>query len=475
MNSSLNHKIIPVVMAGGTGSRLWPMSRALYPKQFLNLSGDGTMLQDTVTRLDGVVNSKPMVICNEDHRFIVAEQLRELDKLGPVVLEPVGRNTAPAVALSALQVAKENPESLLLILAADHLIKDKEAFHNAVNIAAKHAEDGKLVTFGVVPDKPETGYGYIKKGSAEGGAFEVTEFVEKPDINTASEYLTSGEYLWNSGMFMFKASTYLEELLKFRPDIFSACENAVGHIESDLDFVRVDKEAFQSCPEDSIDYAVMEKTDHAVVVPLDACWSDVGSWSSLWEVSEKDQNGNVSIGDVLMHDTSNCYVHTEEKLVATIGLDNTVIVETKDAVLVADQSRSQDVKKIISKLKSAGRNEHYIHREVYRPWGKYDSIDNGSRYQVKRITVKPGEKLSTQMHHHRAEHWIVVSGTARVKVGDLENLITENESVYIPVGEVHFLENPGKLPLELIEVQSGSYLGEDDIVRFEDLYGRLDS
>jgi mannose-1-phosphate guanylyltransferase len=466
--------IVPVVMAGGSGSRLWPMSRTLHPKQFLQLHGDNTMLQQTVTRLDGLTSEKPLVICNEEHRFIVAEQLRALDQLGPVVLEPVGRNTAPAVALAALQIAQEQPEALMLILAADHVIQDVAAFQASATKAASAAGDGKLVTFGIVPDKPETGYGYICKGDQSGEAiWSVEQFVEKPDLATAESYLASGNYLWNSGMFLFRADAYLNELEAHRPDILEACRKAMAHVEPDLDFVRVDQAAFEACPDDSIDYAVMEKTKDAVVVPMDAQWSDVGSWASLWDVEQKDAAGNVLNGDVIAIDTQDCLVTTEEKLVATVGLKDLVIVDTKDALLVAHKDQSQQVKKVIAQLKESGRNEHYIHREVYRPWGKYDSIDSGHRYQVKRITVKPGEKLSTQMHHHRAEHWIVVSGTAQVRIGEKTQLLAENQSVYIPLGEVHFLENPGKVPLELIEVQSGSYLGEDDIVRFEDRYGRV--
>lgn len=471
-------KLVPIVMAGGTGSRLWPLSRELFPKQFLKLDGSLTMLQATVQRLSGLACSNPMVICNEDHRFLVAEQLRELGKLTQnIILEPAGRNTAPAIALAAmtaLQTASEEEDPLLLVLAADHVIRDVTAFTAAVQQAISHADAGKLVTFGIVPSHPETGYGYIHRGEALGAAYTVAQFVEKPDVATAEAYLQSGEYYWNSGMFLFRASRFLAELKQFRPDIYAACESAVGTINPDLDFVRVDKEAFLACPSDSIDYAVMEKTRDGVVVPMAAGWSDVGSWSSLWDISEKDPNGNVVHGDVLQHNSQNNYVFAETSLVTTVGVQDLVIVQTKDAVLVADKAQVQDVKKIVESLKAAGRTEHHIHREVYRPWGKYDSIDKGERYQVKRITVKPGEKLSIQMHHHRAEHWIVVSGTAQVTNGDKTFLVTENESTYIPVGVIHALENPGKVSLEMIEVQSGSYLGEDDIVRFEDRYGRLE-
>ncbi|MBD1391437.1 mannose-1-phosphate guanylyltransferase/mannose-6-phosphate isomerase [Neiella sp. HB171785] len=468
--------IYPVIMAGGSGSRLWPLSRKLYPKQFLPLHGDSTMLQETITRLSGVQASSPVVISNEEHRFIVAEQLNQLGDLGTIILEPDGRNTAPAVALAALTLKHTAGEdAVMLVLAADHVIQDNTAFHAAIEQAIPLAESGELVTFGIVPTGPETGYGYIRSGDAMGDAFKVGEFVEKPDLATAQSYVDSGKYYWNSGMFMLTAGQYLSELKKHQPDILAACEASMADVSHDLDFVRVNSERFLKCPDDSIDYAVMEKTDRAVVIPLDAGWNDVGSWSALWEVNDKDQHGNVTRGDVMVHESNNTYVNAEEKLVAVVGLDNIIVVETKDAVLVADQNRVQDVKSIVNELKAQDRSEYLHHRYVYRPWGKYDSIDNGSRHQVKRITVKPGAKLSVQMHHHRAEHWIVVSGTAKVTNGDKTFLVTENESTYIPVGVVHALENPGKVPLELIEVQSGSYLGEDDIVRFEDRYGRVES
>lgn len=467
--------ILPVIMAGGSGSRLWPLSRELYPKQFLNLNGDLTMLQSTISRLQQLDCESPLVICNEEHRFLVAEQLRHLGKLANnIILEPVGRNTAPAIALAALtalQTFEQDP--LLLVLAADHVIRDEEAFVASIKRAISHAESGKLVTFGVVPTHAETGYGYIRRGSEQQDAFSVSQFVEKPDTTTAECYIASGEYYWNSGMFLFRASRFLSELKSFCPDIYTACSSAVGTVNPDLDFIRVDKAAFLSCPSDSIDYAVMEKTSDAVMVPMDAGWSDVGSWSSLWEISPKDVSGNVFRGDVLQHGSNNNYVFAESALVSLIGVDNLVVVQTKDAVLVVEQKKVQDVKNIVEVLKRSGRHEHKVHREVYRPWGKFDSIDNGGRYQVKHITVKPGEKMSLQIHHHRAEHWIVVSGTARVTNGDRVYLVTENESTFIPVGAVHSLENPGKVPLELIEVQSGAYLAEDDIVRLEDRYGRV--
>ena len=469
--------ISPVIMAGGNGSRLWPLSRTLYPKQFLKLDGDLTMLQCTIDRLNGLSCAKPLVICNEEHRFVVAEQLLQLDKLaGNIILEPVGRNTAPAVALAALTAIKSGADPLLLVLAADHVIKNVAAFQQAVTMAQPLALSGKLVTFGIVPVAPETGYGYIRRGSTvidSSSAFQVASFVEKPNLATAQAYLESDEYYWNSGMFLFKASRYIAELKKFRPDILAACENSLANVSPDMDFIRVDIQAFISCPSDSIDYAVMEKTADAVVMPMDAGWNDVGSWSSLWEINNKDGNNNVLNGDVLSHNSNRNYVFAESALVATVGVEDLVVVQTKDAVLVAARDQVQDVKKIVESIKAAGRQEHHIHREVYRPWGKFDSVDNGERYMVKHITVKAGEKLSLQMHHHRAEHWVVVSGTAKVTRGDETLLLTENQSVYIPLGIKHSLENPGKIPLELIEIRSGPYLEEDDIVRFEDRYGRV--
>ena len=473
--------LVPIIMSGGSGSRLWPQSRSLYPKQFLPLVNDQTMLQNTVTRLDGLsAVLEPLVIANEEHRFLVAEQLRQLGrKASSIILEPVGRNTAPAVALAALKASalKKGSDPLLLVLAADHVIQDISAFHQAVNLAIPAAQDDKLVTFGIVPDHPETGYGYIKAGNALGKQYEavvcVDQFVEKPNLETVEQYLTTGNYFWNSGMFLFKASRYLEELDQFRPDILKACEQAMTVQNADLDFVRLDEAAFRACPDESIDYAVMENTSDAVVVPLDAGWSDVGSWSSLSDISEKDQNGNGILGDVVLEGVHNTYVRSEKKLIAAVGVDNLIITESDDALLVAHKDRVQDVKKIVERLKSYDRPEVKLHRKVYRPWVAYDSIDMGDRFQVKRITVKPGAQLSLQMHHHRAEHWIVVKGTALVINGDQEILLTENQSTYIPIGVAHRLENPGKFDLELIEVQSGSYLGEDDIVRFEDTYGRL--
>lgn len=466
--------IIPVVMAGGSGSRLWPLSRELMPKQFLTLHGERTMLQNTLGRLQGLTTAAPMLICNEDHRFIAAEQLRQIGQLNHnIILEPVGRNTAPAIALAALAATAHGDDPLLLVLAADHVIQQDAEFRRVVEQATPLALAGKLVTFGIVPTHPETGYGYIRRGeSLADNSFAIAQFVEKPNKTTAENYLESGEFYWNSGMFLFRASVYLAELEKNRADILAACKTAMAATQADLDFIRVDKAAFAACPDDSIDYAVMEKTAHGVVVALDAGWSDVGSWSSLWDVRAKDEFGNATTGDVLSVNSHDNLVFAETGLVATVGLKDTIVVQTKDAVLVAAKDQVQDVKTIVQQLKAKGRTEHKIHREVYRPWGKYDSVDNGARYQVKRITVKPGEKLSIQMHHHRAEHWIVVSGTANVTVDGKDTLLTENQSIYIPVGAIHALENPGKIPLELIEVQSGSYLGEDDIVRFSDRYGR---
>ena len=466
--------ILPVVMAGGSGTRLWPLSRGNYPKQFLTLSGKQTMLQNTLSRLTGLAHSPAMLICNEEHRFIAAEQVRQLGvEHSGIFLEPVGRNTAPAIALAAFKAIEQGTDPLLLVLAADHIIDDIEAFQRSVNQAAELADQDKLVTFGIVGNKPETGYGYIKRGEQYQTGFVVNSFVEKPDASTAEEYISSGDYYWNSGMFLFKASRYLNELKTYRSDIYDACKKAMQVQNNDLDFIRVDKAAFEACPDESIDYAVMEHTKDAVVVPMDAGWSDVGGFSALWEVSPQDENGNAFTGDVKAIDTKNTLVFGEDKLVATIGIKDLVIVNTKDAILVAHKDKSQHVKAIVQQLKDEQRSEAKLHREVYRPWGKYDSVDSGERFQVKRITVKPGAKLSVQMHHHRAEHWIVVSGTAKVQIDDTEQFVTENESVYIPITAVHALENPGKVDLELIEVQSGSYLGEDDIVRFEDRYGRV--
>ena len=465
----------PVVLAGGTGSRLWPKSRAALPKQFLSLTSNSTMLQDTITRLKGTNAEPPVFICNDAHRFLVAEQLRKKNiEHDGILLEPVGRNTAPAIALAALHATKNENDPVLLVLAADHLIKDQSAFHSAITKAEVLANEGKLVTFGIVPDQAHTGYGYIKAGNVLNVGFEVADFVEKPELETAKQYVESGDFFWNSGMFMFKASRYIEELGKYHPEMLEICRRAIETEAPDLDFIRVDSEIFSACPDDSIDYAVMEKTDSAAMVPLDAGWSDVGSWTSLWETADKDDNGNVCVGDTILENTKNSYVNAEQRLVSVIGLEDVIVVETKDAVMVAHKDDAQSIKAVVNRLKAEKRPEFEFHREVFRPWGSYDSIDSGARFQVKRITVKPGEKLSVQMHHHRAEHWIVVSGSANVTIDDNTQLVTENESVYIPIGAVHALENPGKIPLELIEVQSGAYLGEDDIVRFSDRYGRVE-
>jgi len=474
--------MIPVILSGGSGTRLWPLSRSSYPKQFLPITEEKTLFQLTLERISNLNQSlanfqNPIIVTNENHRFIVAEQLRLQKTSAQILLEPVARNTAPAIAAAAELALSHGEDPVLLILAADHVIEEQEAFNQAVAVGLSAAESGKLVTFGIVPTAPETGYGYIKAQQkveqSELKSYPVAEFIEKPNRATAEQYVADGSYLWNSGMFMFKASTYLQELEKFNPAITKNAKNAIQSCKNDLDFIRLDKESFEQCPEDSIDYAVMEKTEHAVVVPLNANWNDVGAWNSVWEVSQKDENGNSLRGDVITQDTYNSLIHAETRLVSTLGVENIIVIETADAVLVADQSKVQDIKKIVEKLKSTQRCEVDVHRKVYRPWGSYDSIEHDSRYQVKCIVVNPGQKLLLQMHHHRAEHWIVVSGTAKIHKGQENFLLGENESVYIPLGEIHALENPGKVPLELIEVQSGSYLGEDDIVRFEDLYGRV--
>jgi mannose-1-phosphate guanylyltransferase len=467
--------LIPVILSGGSGTRLWPLSRKMYPKQFLALLHDETMLQKTLQRLDGLPHEPPIVVCNDEHRFIVAEQARQigLEKL-PILLEPCGRNTAPAIAAAALYAGKTAEDPLLLVLSADHEIPDSKAFTAIVEQAKPLAEAGKLVTFGVVPTHAATGYGYIKRGAAEGAGFEVAEFVEKPDRETAERYLDSGDYYWNSGMFMFRAQSYLDELEKFNPQMIEHCKRAVAGIAEDIGFLRLDAEAFAACESDSIDYAVMEKTERACVVPMDTGWSDIGSWSSLWEQDVKDSAGNSSRGDVMMADTANSIVHAESRLVAAVGVSDLVIIETRDAVLVASRDKSQEVKQIVARLADEQREEENFHRVVYRPWGSFDSVDEGPRYKVKRISVKPGARLSRQMHHKRAEHWVVVRGTARVFRDEEIFDLHENESVFIPLGATHYLENPTEDPLDIIEVQSGSYLGEDDIVRFDDIYGRSD-
>ncbi|OAI01088.1 mannose-1-phosphate guanylyltransferase/mannose-6-phosphate isomerase [Methylomonas methanica] len=466
--------MIPVVLSGGSGTRLWPLSRGQYPKQFLPLVSGNTMLQETILRLDGIAGLQaPIAVCNEDHRFMLAEQMREIGiKPAAIILEPVGKNTAPAVAMAALSARSE--DDVLLILPADHVVGNRPAFHRAVVQAELLAKQDLLVTFGIVATEPETGYGYIKRGDTRyGEAYKVAAFVEKPDLQTAQRYLESGEYFWNSGMFAFKAGCFLRELEKYNPEMLEVCREALRAAKPDLDFVRLDKQIFSTCPSDSIDYAVMEKTDRAVVIPLDAEWNDVGSWSALWDVTEKDAAGNAIKGDVLTVDTCNSYIHSANKLVAVIGVENLVVVETDDAVMIAAKDRVQDVKEVVDQLKKLKRSEASVHRKVYRPWGHYDLVDAGERHQTKRIVVKPGAKLSVQKHHHRAEHWVVVKGTAWVDKNGEKILVTENESIYIPLGVIHSLENPGVIPLEMVEVQSGSYLGEDDIVRYEDQYGRI--
>ena len=502
-------KIQPVILSGGSGTRLWPLSREYYPKQLLALSGELSLLQETIKRLDGLDQADgqafsladSLIICNEEHRFLVAEQARQADiALQGIILEPCGRNTAPALTLAAevvLTQATIDDDSIMLVMPADHIIKDVEAFHSAIAQGARLAADNYLVTFGVVPGHAETGYGYIKKGEEIAGAADVSSstpyaiasFVEKPDAETAQSYLDSGDYLWNSGMFMMKAAVWQQAIAQFRPDILSACQQSIQQGEHDHDFFRVDNAAFAACPSDSIDYAVMEKlslenavdsalnTQYSVlfqsaVIPLAAGWSDIGSWSALWDASDSDEQGNVISGDVYAVATTNSLLLAEQRLLATVGLDDVVVVETADAVLVAHKDHAQEVKQVVERIKQDKRHEHQIHRRVHRPWGSYEGVDIGERFQVKRITVSPGSALSLQMHHHRAEHWIVVTGTAQVTKGDETFLLSENESTYIPIGVTHRLENPGTLPLEIIEVQSGSYLGEDDIVRFEDVYNR---
>ncbi|HXO65181.1 MAG TPA: mannose-1-phosphate guanylyltransferase/mannose-6-phosphate isomerase [Steroidobacteraceae bacterium] len=471
--------LTPVILSGGAGTRLWPLSRELYPKQLLPLIGSRTLLQQTLLRLEGLEASPPVIVCNEAHRFLVAEQLRQL-RIEPraLVLEPFGRNTAPAIALAALASLKglgadaNAVDPVLIVLPADHVIRDVAAFQRALHTGLAAAEHGLLVTFGVVPTAAETGYGYIQRGAANGAAFRIARFVEKPDAQAARGYVDSGDYYWNSGMFLFRARRYLKELALLQPEMARVCEAAFRDASADLEFTRIAAQAFEACPADSIDYAVMEKTRDAVVVPLEAGWSDVGSWAALHAASTADAHGNVTRGDVVSADSHGCYLYSESRLVAAVGLEDHVVIETKDAVLVVPRSRVQDVKKLVQQLKEAGRYEHSLHREVFRPWGSYDGLEKGQRFQVKRLKIKPGSTLSLQLHHHRAEHWVVVAGTARITRGEEVFLLEENQSTYIPIGVQHRIENPGKIPLEIIEVQSGSYLGEDDIVRLEDKYGR---
>ncbi|WP_295849342.1 mannose-1-phosphate guanylyltransferase/mannose-6-phosphate isomerase [uncultured Xylophilus sp.] len=472
------HVLVPVILSGGSGSRLWPLSRAQHPKQFLGVTETRTLFQLTLDRLHGLTGAEvaaPIVVGNEAHRFILAEQARAAGVVpGALLLEPAGRNTAAAIGAAAAAALRDGADPLLLVLAADHVIADVAAFHRAIAAGVPAAEQGALVTFGIVPTAPETGYGYLRVAgrAVEGKPSQVEAFVEKPDLATARRYLAEGRYLWNSGMFLFRASAILAELERFRPAIAAAARAAVEYAKADLDFLRLDADAFAASPSESIDYAVMEHSDRVQVVPLDAGWSDVGAWNSVWQVAPRDADGNVLRGDVIAQGAQGNYVHAEHRLVSVVGVENLVVVETADAVLVAAKDRVQDVKKVVDRLSADGRSEAVVHRKVYRPWGTYDAIDRAERYQVKRITVRPGQKLSVQMHHHRSEHWIVVSGTAKVRLGDQDILLTENQSTYIPVGVVHSLENPGRIPLELIEVQSGSYLEEDDIVRFDDAYGR---
>jgi len=479
------HSLIPVILCGGSGTRLWPLSREQYPKQLLPLlNNEDSLLQATARRMEGITGVQlgtTMVVCNEEYRFVIAEQLRVINNAASILLEPVGRNTAPALTLAALAVMQGGDDPILLVMPADHVITDTTAFHSVVHKSIKLAAEGAIITFGITPDSPETGYGYIQSGAAfeKDGFFYIERFVEKPDFDAAQSYLDAGSYLWNSGLFMMRASVWLSAIGYCRSDILMACQTAWNQNSVDGEFLRVERLAFEQCPADSIDYAVMENitTDAdslptGIVIPFSAGWSDVGAWDSLWQILPKDNKGNVSRGDVLLHDCHGSLVMAENRLVACVGVEDMVVVETPDAVLVAHKDKTQDVKKIVASLKHEKRAEGQLHRKIFRPWGWYDCVDIGKRFQVKRIVVKPGASLSLQMHHHRAEHWIVVSGTAQVTRGDTKYLVSENESTFIPLGTRHRLENPGSVPLEIIEVQSGSYLGEDDIVRFEDVYGR---
>ncbi len=468
--------IYPVILSGGVGSRLWPISRSLYPKQLLPLVSDLPMMLETALRVRGGEDfAAPIIVSNDEHRFIIAQQMRDAG-IAPLahILEPQGRNTAPAAAAAAAFVQAQDAKGILLILPADHHISNTEAFLGAIAKGATLAEDGHLVTFGVLPSGPETGYGYIKRGKAinGSGAYAVERFVEKPDLETAKSYLAEGGYDWNAGIFMFRADTILDEMRTHCPEIAARASEAVVKGVRDLDFLRLDAEAFGASPSNSIDYAVMEHAANVAVVPADMGWSDIGSWSALWEIGEKDESGNVISGDVLTTDTKNSYIRAENGLVATVGVENLIIVETGDVMLVASRDRVQEVKAIVDRLAANGRTEHQLHTRVHRPWGYYEGLDSGERHQVKHLMVHPGASLSLQMHHHRAEHWVIVKGRAEVTVGDKVSILEENQSVYIPLGTTHRLANPGTEPLSIIEVQSGSYLGEDDIVRFDDVYGR---
>jgi len=469
--------IVPVMLSGGVGSRLWPVSRAARPKQFLPLGGEGSMLQETLRRLSGLECRPPMVVCNAEHRFMVAEQLRGESMSPPeIILEPAGRNTAPAIALAALQASQHDPQSLLLVLPADHHILAPRQFCDTVVRAASEAREGRLMTFGVVPTRAETGYGYVRTGdSLATGLYDLAEFVEKPDIATAESYLAAGTYFWNSGMFLFRADRYLDELALHQPEMLAACERAMAAATQDLDFIRPDEVAFLASPADSIDYAVMEKTTHGGVAVLDCGWSDVGAWAALWELGQGDEQGNVTRGDVVLQDAQGSYVHSESRLVTALGIEDLVIVETPDAVMVSPKQRVQDIKQLVDTLSRAERSEATVHQRVFRPWGAYESLVVGEHFQVKRLTVNPGQTLSLQLHHKRAEHWVVVSGVADIVRGEEHLTLGPDESTYIPLGMKHRLANRGEAPLEVIEVQSGSYLGEDDIVRFDDVYGREDS
>ncbi|CBL46088.1 Mannose-1-phosphate guanylyltransferase/mannose-6-phosphate isomerase [gamma proteobacterium HdN1] len=467
--------LIPIILSGGSGTRLWPLSREAFPKQFLSLVSEQSLLGDTLRRASLLKEvGAPMIVSNEEHRFVVAAIAQQLGYQGGVdiLLEPFGRNTAPAIAIAAMQALIRYDDPILLVLPSDHVIQEGAAFAEAVAAACPLAEAGNMVTFGITPDSPQTGYGYIRKGQACEAGFDIAGFVEKPSLDKAEAYLASGEYLWNSGMFVFRAQCYLDALARYQPNMLAQCQAAFANRKNDMDFIRIDRDAFFLCPSDSIDYAVMEKVETAKVIPLSAGWSDIGSWSALWEINPRDDRGNVIKGDVIVEQVENSYIHSEGRLVAVLGLHDCIIVETDDAVLAASKDCVQDVKKLVEKVKAGKREEHRFHRKVHRPWGTYEGIAISDRFQVKRITVNPGCKLSLQKHHHRAEHWVIVRGTANVTRGDEQLLLTEDQSTYIPLGVIHRLENPGVIPLELIEVQTGSYLGEDDIVRMEDHYGR---